>query len=186
VNLTPSTVRIRVGRTTAFVLTLAFMALALGAMPARAVDQSVNISGLAFAPASVSVNVGDTVTWTNNDAGIPHTVSANNGAFDSGQLSTGQTFSQTFNTAGTVAYHCNVHPQMTGTVVVAAAGGGATTPAAGTTPASGATTAPPAVGSGLADGGGVHSADGRWGRGDRCGSHRVSSGGGAPLDRRLL
>ncbi|MEX0784476.1 MAG: cupredoxin family copper-binding protein [Dehalococcoidia bacterium] len=138
---------------TAVAVALAFAAIALAALPARAVDQSVNISGLAFAPASVSVNVGDTVTWTNNDAGIPHTVTADGGAFDSGNMTTGQSFAQTFSAAGTFAYHCNVHPTMTGTVVVAAASGGATTtPSSGSTPAPGATTAPPAVGTGLAPG----------------------------------
>jgi plastocyanin len=130
------------------------VAIAVAALPARAQSQSVNISGLAFSPASVSVTAGGTVTWTNNDAGIPHTVTADNGSFDSGNLTTGQSFSQTFNAAGTFAYHCTIHPQMTGTVVVTGASGGATTttPASGTTPGSGATSAPPAVGTGLAPG----------------------------------
>jgi plastocyanin len=131
---------------------------AMAALPARAQSQSVNIAGLAFAPASVTVSQGSTVTWTNNDAGIPHTVSADGGTFDSGNLTTGQTFSQTFSTAGSFPYHCNIHPQMTGTVTVTGAGGGATTtPASGTTPAAGTqqpqqqgTAAAPAVGSGLA------------------------------------
>lgn len=141
-------VRVRAAAAAAFALALAI--LAISSLPARAADQSVNISGFAFAPASVNVNVGDTVTWTNNDAGIPHTVTADGGAFNSGNLATGQTFSQTFSAAGTFAYHCTIHPQMTGSVVVAAATGGGATPPAGTTPSSTPTTAPPATGSGLA------------------------------------
>lgn len=153
-NLTHSTIQARMARGAALAFALALTALAMAALPARAADQSVNIAGLAFSPASVNVNPGDTVTWTNNDAGIPHTVTADNGSFDSGNMTTGQSFSQTFSTAGTFAYHCNVHPQMTGTVVVAAASGG-TTPASGTQPATQGTAAPPGVGSGLAsdDGG---------------------------------
>src|SRR5688572_12928765 len=140
---------------TALLLTV----FAMAALPARAQSQSVNIAGLAFAPSAVTVTQGSTVTWTNNDAGIPHTVTADGGAFDSGNMTTGQTFSQTFNTAGTFAYHCNVHPQMTGTVTVTGAGGqgGATaTPAAGQTqqPQQQGTAAAPAVGSGLAGEGG--------------------------------
>src|SRR5262245_20765173 len=128
----------RVRASVAGALALALTDLAIAALPAEAQSQSVNISTLAFAPASVTVPVGGSVTWTNNDAGIPHTVTADGGAFDSGNMTTGATFSQTLNTAGSFPYHCTVHPQMTGTVTVtAASGGGGTTP--GTTPASGST-----------------------------------------------
>jgi plastocyanin len=61
--------------------------------------------------------MGTTVTWTNDD-GVNHTVTSDQGAFDSGPLATGQTFSQTFNQAGTFTYHCTIHPSMQGTVVV--------------------------------------------------------------------
>jgi plastocyanin len=81
---------------------------------------SVSIVNFAFEPASVEVPVGGTVTWTNN-GGAPHTVTADDGAFDSGELAPGASFSQTFDAAGTFAYHCNIHPQMTGTVNVVAA-----------------------------------------------------------------
>ena len=119
----------------------ALVLLALLARPASAANQAVNVTGFAFAPATVNVNTGDTVTWTNNEGGgIPHTVTSDAGAFDSGQLQGGQTFSRTFAQAGSFAYHCEVHPGMKGTVVVAAAA---------TTPGTGATSAPPAVGTGL-------------------------------------
>jgi plastocyanin len=81
---------------------------------------SVSIVNFAFEPASVDVPVGGTVTWTNN-GGAPHTVTADDGAFDSGELAPGASFSQTFDAAGTFTYHCNIHPQMTGTVNVVAA-----------------------------------------------------------------
>ncbi len=133
-----------VRRALIFVVPLALTLLAVAALPARAANQSVTITGFAFSPATVNANVGDTVTWTNNEAGgVPHTVSSDTaGVFDSGNLNNGQTFNRTFTAAGTIAYHCNVHPGMMGTVVVAAA--------AAVTPAPGATAAPPAVGTGLA------------------------------------
>lgn len=77
----------------------------------------VTITGFAFSPATLSVAVGDTVTWTNEDS-APHTVTADDGTFDSGNLATGETFTQTFDTAGTYDYHCTVHPSMTATIVV--------------------------------------------------------------------
>jgi plastocyanin len=78
---------------------------------------SIDIKGFAFAPATIMVMRGTTVTWTNLDS-ASHTVSADGYEFDSGTLKKGDTFSQTFNDAGTFAYHCNFHPSMTGTIVV--------------------------------------------------------------------
>jgi plastocyanin len=94
---------------------------------------AVSIVDFAFQPASIEVAAGSTVTWTNTGA-APHTVTADNGAFDSGQLKPGATFSQTFTTPGTYTYHCEIHPQMTGTVVVteAAAPAAPSAPAAPT------------------------------------------------------
>jgi plastocyanin len=63
------------------------------------------------------VAVGTTVTWTNQDS-TAHTVTANDGSFDSGPIQPGKSFSHTFSTAGTVAYHCKIHPSMTATVTV--------------------------------------------------------------------
>lgn len=149
-NSNPPAIPARVARATVLGLALAIIAFTLGALPARAADQSVTIANLAFSPATVSVNVGDSVTWTHQDSGIPHTVTADSGAFNSGQLNSGQSFSQTFTSAGTVTYHCDIHPTMTGSVVVAAASGGATTPpASGTQEAQEGTAVPPATGTGL-------------------------------------
>jgi plastocyanin len=78
---------------------------------------SVAIQDLAFQPNALTVPVGSTVTWTNNDS-TQHTVTADDGSFDSGILQQGGTFSQTFATAGTFAYHCTIHDSMTGTITV--------------------------------------------------------------------
>jgi plastocyanin len=78
---------------------------------------AVNIADFAFAPDSRSVKVGDSVKWTNKD-GATHTVTADDGAFDSGSLAGGKSFSFTFDEAGTFTYHCNIHQSMTGRVVV--------------------------------------------------------------------
>jgi plastocyanin len=78
---------------------------------------AVTIVDFAFQPASLEVPAGSTVTWTNSGAAT-HTVTADNGAFDSGRLAPGASFSQTFDTAGTFTYHCEIHAQMVGTIVV--------------------------------------------------------------------
>jgi plastocyanin len=79
---------------------------------------SVNISGSAFTPASLSVKVGTTVTWTNKDA-TTHTVTSDNGMFTaSGNLSQNETYQFTFNTAGSFPYHCSIHPGMKATITV--------------------------------------------------------------------
>jgi plastocyanin len=79
----------------------------------------VEISNNAFSPASLTVPVGATVVWKNDDP-YAHTVTmqGTNG-FDSGNLGGGQTFSRTFTTAGTYPYECSIHPSMTATIVVA-------------------------------------------------------------------
>jgi plastocyanin len=113
------------GRNVALSALFAASALLLLPLGAAAADQAVSMSGLAFHPATVTVNVGDTVTWTNND-GVAHTATADGGSFDTGTIGNGSSASVTFNTAGTFAYHCSVHPTMQGSVVVetASAGGG--------------------------------------------------------------
>ena len=86
------------------------------APPAGAGD-AVTIQNFAFAPASLSVAAGTTVTWTNNDT-APHTATADDGAFDSSSIAPGATFSQAFDTVGMFAYHCSIHPNMTATIEV--------------------------------------------------------------------
>jgi plastocyanin len=78
---------------------------------------AVKIAGFAFGPQTLGAKVGESVTWTNED-GATHTVTADDGAFDSGNLAGGRTFSFAFDTAGTFGYHCNIHRSMTGKVTV--------------------------------------------------------------------
>lgn len=101
---------------------------------ARAATHSVAISGFAFAPATLTITAGDTVTWTNEDS-VTHTATSTTGAFDSGPLAQGASFSFTFTTPGTYDYLCTPHPSMTGQIVVEAAP--AAPPAPSATPATG-------------------------------------------------
>jgi len=90
----------------------------------------IEISGYSFLPSTLTINVGDDVTWTNMDS-APHTVTSDSGSeLNSGTLSgessggyyssptSGGTYSHTFSSAGTYAYHCNLHASMKGTIVV--------------------------------------------------------------------
>ena len=79
---------------------------------------NVSIAGFAFSTTSLSVAKGTKVTWKNNDA-TTHTVTSDDGTFDSGNIAPGGSYSYTFADAGTFAYHCKIHPGMTAKVVVA-------------------------------------------------------------------
>lgn len=92
-------------------------AAGLGTTTPAAAANTVTIAGNAFSPASITVKVGDSVTWTNNDS-LSHTVTADDNSFASSDLANGATFSFTFTKAGTFPYHCSIHPSMTATVVV--------------------------------------------------------------------
>lgn len=83
-------------------------------------DAGASIVDFAFAPRTITVHVGVTVTWTNTGK-QPHSATADNHSFDTGVLRTGQSGSHTFATAGTFTYFCIVHPFMHGTIVVLAA-----------------------------------------------------------------
>jgi plastocyanin len=112
----------------------------------QAADSSVTIANFAFDPATVTIEVGDSVTWTNQDSEA-HTATAGDGSFDTGQLGNGESATVTFDTAGTFAYLCSIHPQMTGSVVVEAAAATAAPTAAAPTaeaPAGGGATITPA------------------------------------------
>lgn len=86
---------------------------------ATAAPNSAGVSMLdfSFSPASVTVKKGESVTWVNNGQ-APHTATANDGSFDTGLLTAGQSGTVTFNNAGSFDYVCVVHPEMVGTVVV--------------------------------------------------------------------
>lgn len=85
---------------------------------APATTNAVTIQGFAYAPATLTVKVGSTVTWTNQDQD-PHTVTSEDGGpLHSPTLTNGQSFRYTFTTPGHFDYLCSVHPFMTATVVV--------------------------------------------------------------------
>lgn len=108
--------------------------LAATAQRPAATTVNVSIENFAFSPATVNVAVGSTVVWTQKDS-VAHTVTSDNNAWtNSGPLNQGATFSHTFTKPGTYTYHCAIHPNMTGAIVVGAAAS-ATTP----TPKTGST-----------------------------------------------
>jgi plastocyanin len=82
---------------------------------------TVDISDFAFQPATVTIQAGDTVTWTNNDS-VAHTATSTHdpASFD-GEMEPGESFSFTFSEPGTFDYICEIHPAMEGTIVVEAA-----------------------------------------------------------------
>ena len=87
--------------------------------PAAANTTKVKIDNFKFSPKELTVSVGTTVTWVNNDD-VPHTVTGKGepAAFDSKALDTDQTYSFKFTKPGTYKYYCKVHTHMTGTVIV--------------------------------------------------------------------
>lgn len=95
---------------------LALTALAISPMTLAA-SAKVKIKDFSFHPAKITVAPGTTVVWTNDDS-VPHTVTAANGAYNSGELDQGMTFSHTFAKAGDFKYHCSFHGGMKGQVVV--------------------------------------------------------------------
>jgi LPXTG-motif cell wall-anchored protein len=104
--------KLRGGLVAALAAALLVVALAVPAFAA-----SVSIVDDAFSPKTITVHVGDTVTWSDNGHN-PHSVTADSGAFDSSPscpsdvstcLHFGSTYSHTFSTAGTFAYHCKIH-----------------------------------------------------------------------------
>jgi plastocyanin len=89
-----------------------------------AASKSVSVGDNFYAPETVTINVGDTVTW-NNDGAAEHSATADDGSFDTGTFPGGQSRSETFTSAGTIPYFCTVHGQaQSGTVRVLSAGGG--------------------------------------------------------------
>ncbi len=88
-----------------------------GVALARAEDPAIKIDNFTFAPSTLTVKAGTNVTWRNEDD-IPHTVASSARLFKSKALDTDDSFSFTFNDAGTYEYFCSLHPHMKGTIVV--------------------------------------------------------------------
>jgi len=79
---------------------------------------NVKINNFVFSPATLTIKVGDSVTWTNND-NTQHTVTSDTGSeLASSTLAKGQTYSHIFNTAGTYDYHCSIHTSMKAKIIV--------------------------------------------------------------------
>ena len=99
--------------------TLAPGATTGGSTPTSGTGNSVQVimTNRSYDPQQVTVKVGATVTWVNQDS-PQHDVVADNGEFKSSLFDKGGTFSFTFTKAGTYPYHCSIHPGMNGTVVV--------------------------------------------------------------------
>ncbi|AIE84915.1 metallophosphoesterase [Fimbriimonas ginsengisoli Gsoil 348] len=93
------------------------LAIVDSSLAAAGQDQKVSIDNFSFSPATLTVERGTRVTWTNRDD-IPHTVVDQKGGFKSKVLDTNDSYSHTFDRAGEVAYFCSIHPHMTGKVIV--------------------------------------------------------------------
>jgi len=104
---------------TVMVATLLLSARSPGnsANSAEPASAEVKVDNFSFGPATLTVAVGTTVTWTNRDD-IPHTIVSTDKVFKSKVLDTDEKFSFTFSKAGTYPYFCSIHPKMTGSVVV--------------------------------------------------------------------
>lgn len=87
----------------------------LASSAAFAAEHAVTIKGMKFDPPALTVAAGDTITFTNED-GASHTATADDGAFDTGRLTKGQSATVTVSAAGEHAYKCMIHTSMKGTV----------------------------------------------------------------------
>jgi len=118
-------------RKTAGTLALVGLLLAAVVIPATARDRGdrsdangvrgtverVRIVNFDFRPRRIEIARGTRVRWT-NDGSVAHTTTSTTGVWDSGSLATGETFSRVFRARGTFRYHCTIHADMTGKVVV--------------------------------------------------------------------
>jgi plastocyanin len=108
----------RLSLTAAGIAALWWAATASPAFAATAAEPTIVIAReFMFAPASLSVTAGSTVTWKNQDD-EPHTVVSDSGLFRSAAMDTNESFSFRFDKPGTYTYACSIHPRMVGTVIV--------------------------------------------------------------------
>jgi plastocyanin len=106
-------------RIAARVAAVSLLALVAIDVAVAAPATTVAIDNFMFTPMTISVPVGGTVTWVNNDD-IPHTVRAVDGSFHSPALDTDDHYSFTFTKAGVYSYFCSIHPKMVAKVIVKA------------------------------------------------------------------
>lgn len=103
---------------------LACVALALlagsrlgGAADQAHVTRAITIENMQFNPAQLTVHAGDRIVFSNKDL-FPHTVTADDGSFDSHSIAPNATWSYRAKQAGKHAYKCTFHPTMTGAITV--------------------------------------------------------------------
>jgi len=102
----------------AFGLTRSGQVLAANGQNASNGEYQIKIDNFSFAPATLTVPAGATVTWVNHDD-VPHIVVSKNGKdFKSPVMDTDQKFTHSFARAGTYDYYCSIHPMMIGKVIV--------------------------------------------------------------------
>jgi plastocyanin/uncharacterized membrane protein len=112
----------RYWRLGAFVAVACVLALTSGvAAQTQPSQQVVVIKQMHFEPATLNVKAGDTVQWKNEDI-FTHTVTANDGSFDSGPIAPGSSWQTAIKKSGAIGYHCGPHPNMTAELVVGQAG----------------------------------------------------------------
>jgi plastocyanin len=85
--------------------------------PVSIVSGASTLTTTAYSPNPVTVTVGTTIRWMNND-NVAHTSTANDSSWNSGSIAPGGSFSRTFMSAGSFPYKCTIHPNMVGTVTV--------------------------------------------------------------------
>ena len=134
-------------RVTAIAVVLSLVAGLVGlafvaAAPAHAATTNVSIKNFSFNPQDVTISVGDTVHWSNDETdGTVHSVTADDGSFTQ-DLNPGDTFSHTFGQAGTFGVHCRFHTYITGTITVNSGGSSSSTTSTTAAPSTTSTTAP--------------------------------------------
>ena len=106
-----------------YIASLAFVVAAFAALwfslnPAHAAQTHiVEIEDFVFSPSELTVNHGDTVVFVNKDI-VPHTATANDGSWDSGDMQPGDEWSFVASDEGVFDYFCTYHPRMVGTLIV--------------------------------------------------------------------
>lgn len=83
--------------------------------PIKSVDNQITIKDFKFTPETLNVKLGSAVTWVNEDS-MNHIIKSD--SFESNNLATGQSYSYTFDTAGSYEYYCSLHPSMKGNIIV--------------------------------------------------------------------
>lgn len=81
-------------------------------------EHVVAIKDFKFTPANITITAGESVTWENDEAGVPHSILLDDGSYKSAAVFAGETETRRFPVTGTYPYHCGIHPTMKGVVIV--------------------------------------------------------------------